>query len=478
MAFLLTDLATARHEDERIARSLHVDGVVEPGYRGGREIPVTYDNEVTGQRITATAYPVTLTVPEPRAGLPVALDVSRDNPGVVFLARDRRTWWSNLAAYGWLPLLPLAVVLLRLLRLRRVEWLLRNPGPTFAMLGSLHPPRRFAKRCDLGLHALDARPGAKPLCSLPVVTTGGAPVGEFGFRVEVKGSPRPGGTVVARAGEEVLWPAGPAYLRARGGRPDRIVDREPEDPGLSRSPSLWHREIPRVSWARTAAWPLLTLAGLAVLLAVTTLVTWSNRDDVERIDREGIEVLATLRDVNGSSSSVRLSYRLPGTDRDRLANVEVDRPEAFHVGWRYPLRVDREHPEDVHLLARPYDAAAPIGFVAVLAGIAAIVVGRRVAWWLAIFRVGRRGPWRAVDAWHLASREGDRVVALAMPGGRQVRCTVRLPERQATAALAVDRGWPVRIEAAGRLEPGEPVALRAGGRRLTVARLAGADVGS
>jgi hypothetical protein len=84
--------------------------------------------------------------------------------------------------------------------------------------------------------------------------------------------------------------------------------------------------------------------------------------------------------------------------------------------------------------------------------------------------VAAAGPWAPVDA--RARRPGP--AAKAMPGVSPagdpgVRCVVPVA---AEDAMALPAALVVSLEAAGALEPGEDVALRAGGRQVAVAGLA------
>ncbi len=90
---------------------------------------------------------------------------------------------------------------------RRSMRLVASDEGSFQMLAAPVRPRFFhAARTRLGLYPLDAKSGDLPVVSVPMIGDQAMPVRRT--TVLVKGSPRPGGAVVIRMGEQTLWPAG------------------------------------------------------------------------------------------------------------------------------------------------------------------------------------------------------------------------------------------------------------------------------
>jgi hypothetical protein len=85
------------------------------------------------------------------------------------------------------------------------ERLVASPAQAYAMEASM-TRRLFQFHPRLQLFPLDAPNGTRPVCEVPIIDRR---VRKGTFPVEVKGTPRASGRVVARAADgEILWPSG------------------------------------------------------------------------------------------------------------------------------------------------------------------------------------------------------------------------------------------------------------------------------
>ncbi|MDP9072003.1 MAG: hypothetical protein M3N68_12145 [Actinomycetota bacterium] len=457
-AFHLASVHGARTDGERAPRALPSEGTVEPGYAGGRQVPVRYHNTITGEQVDTTAYVWDARLlPEP--GQRVRIRVDPDDPDDVALAGDRVSVTANVGSDAPLVVLPLAVWAARRWSLRRTERLIATPAPTFAMLGAIAPPRRLGRRCELHLYPMDATARTPSLCAVPLLTTTGAPIGGPAFPVEVKGSPRPLGRVVARVGQVVLWPSSRGLAAASIPLPPRVAQPVPLPPAPPPAQPLRPER-----WWPTARRPLLALVGALVLLAGVTLTTLGNGQRVERLLREGVPVMARVTAADENADAVEVSYRLPGEERARTARAPADFPGDYRVGRRYPARVDPRVPSRLRLSDHPYDRVQPLLWAALPVLVAGACTVRRRWWWQRSRRLARTGPWHGAEAWLLDQADGPVEVALGPPGAAQARCTVRL---QGSGALEATSRQPVAV--AGHPEPGAFVVV-VGHRGLVAVR--------
>ncbi len=137
------------------------------------------------------------------------------------VARDW-VWWVAPAAVA---LLAAAFRWIGIMRARRMA---ADPGRAFAVFGIVAPAGRWRQGAVVDLYALDAAVGALPLCSVPVLTLGGAELDGLARRMEIKGRPRPFAWVVPSYNGHVLWPSGRARA-ATAERPFPRSDRVPEE---------------------------------------------------------------------------------------------------------------------------------------------------------------------------------------------------------------------------------------------------------
>jgi len=439
-----------------------VEGSVSERYRRGPDVPLVYDNPVTGQRleVTARVWDEDLW---PGPGAAVALRVDPGDPEHVFVAGDSYPTAANL----WWYLPPVALPLLawggRRWSLRRARRLLDAPEPSFAMTGAIGPAAAGGRRCHLDVYPLDAAPGAAPLCSVPVLTTGGAPLGPT-FPVEVKGGPRPLGRLVARHGDGLLWPGGRASLTASTPRP--AAPPSSADPRPIATVAAAAPVGPRSPFRRAARSELLVLACTLAVVALVAMVTLTNARQARSVERDGVPVLARVVAQNDADGVVLVAYRLAGEERDRRGTAAVDFPSDHPVDRLYPARVDPRRQATLRLLLEPYEAREPILWSLVPAVVAAAVVARRRMAWRRMRAVAGVGPWSPVDARVLPPTPGQAVVGLSRPGDPGPRCVVAVSTED---AARLSYAPVVSLEAAGVLEPGEDVAVRAGSRLLAVA---------
>jgi hypothetical protein len=461
-------LADARRGDAALARGPRAEGTVGDAYRGGSEVPVSYDNPVTGERVRTTTYVWDASL-FPDGGQRVPLEVHPDDPDTVRIAGDRFPLTANLPADAALVAVPLIAWAVRRWSLGRTEGLVAAPAPSFAMLAAVAPSGRFGRRLQLHLYPLDAAAGAPSLCAVPLLDTAGAPIGGPAFTVEVKGSPRPRGRVVARAGEAVLWPSGRGLMAGSLPRPPEVGEPVPLPPARTVPLPI----VPELAWRHAAGAHLVALAGLLALLVAVTVATTANSRRAERIERHGARVVAQVTGVDDDAGVLLVSYRLRGDERDRTGRASVDFPTEYDVGRRYPARVDPRLPTQLRLAKEPYDAVEPVAWASAPVLVAAALTLRHRRWWRRSHRLAAEGPWHRAVAWSLPSENVRDVVALGPPGARQARCTLRVARAEGRPWMSPAQPGPVQV--AGDPRPGELVAVWQGDRLLAVVGPAGAS---
>ena len=451
--FLVTeDLPASRPERADRPDEVAVDGRVVEETTGGA-LEVRYTHPVTEQEVTAEVYVWDADL-APGPGRPIRLVADRDDPLAASAAGDVRPWHANAAVYlAWLAGSALPA-LTRRYGVWRSERLAAALSPGFAMAGALTPSPRRRFRCDLHLYPLDAPEHALPVCTVAVLTTGGARLADQVFAVEAKGFPRPLGRVVARTGATILWPAGRASRRAVHPRPTGPV--RPVTPLAAAEPPAARRP----SGVVPALGPELgALAAYATVVAITVVVTLTNRADARVVATEGRPVVAEVVAHEGTDDTVVLRYDDGGATR--VTRAPADFATEYRKGTRYPVRLDPDDPDRARLDAEPYDAVEPVAWVALPAFAAAGLVSSRWRSWRRNRAVAAEGPW-----WAALARAGERsgeVVVTDLDGG--VVCGVMVRRQRS----AVPGGEPVPVVVAGEPEPGAPVALwRAGGRALPV----------
>lgn len=506
-ALPVLNLADERHrnrQDPASGAAVTVPGVAGEASPGG--IDVTYRNPVTGQEVE-TFVGFGGKVAEPAPGAAVTLVVDRDDPENLRLAGDEVPETLDLFSMALLLAAGLSWVTLRQVSVRRSERLAAGAGPAFAMIATIEPPRRLGRRPCLHLWPLDAGPDSPALCAVPVLTTGGLPVGGPAFPVEVKGSPRNLGRVVARAGSTLVWPASRCLLWSWARRGERVLSaaevaaattppfgteptpwptRDPASgtPGRVAPPPPLGAEVPAGSprpphrvrtgadWTGFAGGRPSVVIGLLMavtVLAVAVVTTAVHHAAADDLRQHGVEVVAEV--TRRRASSVEVRYRLPGEDRDRTGTVPVDVPGDQKIGLRLPAHVDPRRPERFRFARDPYDAREPVLWAAVpLTGLLAVLVRRRRLW-TASARLAERGRWRPATAQrNTANPSVAAVWGPPAPDGAD-------PWVAAEVRLGGGDGWclaPGRphgtfdVEVAGGWDPGDAVALRHQGRLLTV----------
>ncbi len=215
-ALFVADVVETQRKDRTFDRGLRVTGTITQGWDGGQDVEVVYRHPETGEEVGATTV-VWDSDRLPRSAGPVALEVSRSDPTDVALAGDRVPATANLLEYLPWTLLPFVIWAVRARTVRATERMMASPAVGYVMLAAASPPGRWGLRWRLHLYPADAGPETPPVCTIPLVDR--AARGAT-FPVEVKGSPRPFGRVVARRREDgaVLWPSGRA-LRTVGSAP-------------------------------------------------------------------------------------------------------------------------------------------------------------------------------------------------------------------------------------------------------------------
>ncbi|MGH9178045.1 MAG: hypothetical protein ACRD0N_05770, partial [Acidimicrobiales bacterium] len=210
-AFVIEDLPASRPARLDPAEEVALDGRV-LGRAPGDSVEVGYFHPTTEQEVEAEVHVWDGDLVPERGGT-LRLIVRRDDPLSAAAAGDAMPLTANLGGYAILVAGACLPAAMRRFFVWRTERLAGAEAPSFAMAATLTPHRRRF-RCDLHLYPLDAAEQAPPVCTVAVLTTGQARIGSQVFPVEVKGSPRPLGRVVARSGAAILWPAGRAGRRS------------------------------------------------------------------------------------------------------------------------------------------------------------------------------------------------------------------------------------------------------------------------
>lgn len=441
--------------------ALRVEAVVQTVDAGS--VDIAYDNPLTGQRVE-TSVPVGTGIDSPAEGARLNVAVDRADPENVRLAGHRPAPGFEGVALALLLGLPLLWCAIRWWSVHAAERLAGRPAaPTFAMVGALAAPRRVGRRPCLHLWPLDSPPGAEALCAVPVLVSGGLPVGTA-FPVEVKGSPRSFGRVVARAGDTVLWPAA-RTLRAPWVRRPPHVDATPTtlDPPLTGGAADTRPRA--IGFPAAHSQVCFGLAASVVLLLAVGTVTLINRGRADDLYRHGTGVIAEVTKRGGSSVTVR--YTRPGETTVRTGRVPVDWPDDQKIGLKLPAVVDPGDGARLRFLRERYDAAEPIVGAACPAIMFAALLLAQLRTWRASGRVAARGPWRAVTA---RRRVGSQLTYLALSSGAETATAleVRIPFVSVGPLGARTGGAPIRLEMAGDPDPGSPIALRHSGRLLPV----------
>ncbi|MGE3620862.1 MAG: hypothetical protein AB7L84_10420 [Acidimicrobiia bacterium] len=427
------DLPVSHHGTVDPAHAVVVDGtVVRPTYPG----KVRYEHPVTGRTVEVGVDLWSTDLPG--VGRPVRLRVDRRNPLSVAVDGDRPGWWVNLPLY--LAAAGLAVVpgATRAFGRRRTRRLVASPSPGFRMLGALS--RTWPGRARLHLYPADAPAESPPLCSIRVLDTAQAPFG-VAFPVEVKGSPRPMGRVVARVGPRIAWPVGRALRTASHPRPAAVVEAR----GLAPAAAPTATAGPLLDGLRPLAPPLAVALAALVLAAGTAVVTADNQARAQAVLREGRPVLGEVTGRESGDTIVVL--RVEDGDGELTTRAPATYADQLPLGMVYPLRLDPSDPARAVLEMQPYDRATPVGWAA--AGAVA------AAWWAAW-----RWRWQRLGRRSAAGGPFAGATARTVEGGG-MRSTVHLldPDGRPVAEVRTTRPLDGPVTLAGGATPGGPVAL-------------------
>ena len=377
VAFALTlvavDAVDARRLDRTFDRGHRVSGSIGSAWDGGRNVEVRYVHPETGDEVRAATF-VWDAGRLPAAPGPVELEVSRTDPTQVVLAGDRRPVTANLVEYLPWALFPFAIWAVRRRAQRASEALVASGVIAYAMVAAASPPGALGLRWRLQLYPADADPAAPPVCSVPLIEPPFAP---GPFPVEVKGSPRPFGRVVARAGDgAVLWPAGRA-LRSSGSAPARQAEGQAEA-GRDR----------RAANGMMAAGALVLLAGL-VGASVGTFA-----EDV-RARHQLVTATATgSAPAAGGRFDVSVAYEWDGAAYE--GTVTASEPSA--AGTELAVRVDPESPARVWSTAEdrpPGTTGGALAGFGIVSGMGLVLGG-------AVLRARQSagaGRWRGARSW-------------------------------------------------------------------------------
>jgi hypothetical protein len=456
------DTITSRHSDERFDTGPTAVAEVEDDVAGGGAVVVSFVHPELDAPIRTVAE-LWSVEPPPEPGTEVPIEIDRDDPTRVALAGDRRRPTAALGFEIGLAAVPLVFFFGRVIGVRRTETLVRARGPSFSMLGALRSSGRVRPHVVLDLYPLDTAAGGTPICSVPLLHTAAAPLGRS-YRVEVKGSPRPLGRVVARLGNDtLLWPRGRASWGAAPWSVDPALPRTGSPVTIAVGPM---EQLDRPKWTnRWASFPpvlAMTLAGTVALGLLVSVSSVFNRSQAAGADRSPIVVMGEVVDRNPGFAEITVRYRPPDADVDVDVDavLVVDDDDLHPDGSTVALRVDPDDPANVRLASEPYNMVVPL----VWGWLPAFGAGLATGAWLSVVGRNRRAArsgWRRAAGWRLA---GTDLIALAHPDAATASCVARLPSGSA-------RNWPVDhgsrdAHVAGSMTPGDAIAVRIGDRAV------------
>ena len=230
---------------------------------------------------------------------------------------------------------------------RRQRALAADESTAFSMLAAIHHSR-LSIVPRLSLYALDSVAGDRPVCTIRLADIRVDGPENACFPVEVKGIPRPTGSVVVRAADTVLWPRGRALVAARHQRPSRVGAAEL---GTARNVRQF------LTWLAVCG-----VCGLAVT-ATVALVSAHGARVTDKWVSDGRRAVATIASRN--ERSVNVDVVVDGdTGPAVLMAAPVDYPDEYDPGQKYPAVVNEDGLR-VRLLAEPYDAIEPILWAAI-----------------------------------------------------------------------------------------------------------------
>ena len=414
--------------------------MVASGYIAGRHVvPVEYVHPVTHQLVDVKIVIVNdSALPQPHAQLTVAADPA--NPDSAVIPGDGDDLQEIVV--GWIVMVgaALAAAAARWIAIARTERLIRTSRPSFAMLAALSSKGRVRHRVECSLYALDAAPGAGPVCTFPVLTSSGLPIDGPAFPVDVRGRPLPGGLLVARADDHIIRPVRRPLTRGKRPRPavlsDVVAPQQVDAPveDMVRTAPLWR------------CFDALAVIGLVSAVLITAIAVPRiivGADRVERLQRVGRAVVVELESKNDTTLTVR--YQPPTGPAVLLS---TDGSYERIIGRRYPAHIDASN--HVRLDADPYDWGLPVGFLVTWWGLVALVVWPGIRWWRDARRAARTGPWYEVRGGFDGS-SGPYLVTMRTEteaGGHVAACRAH-PRHAGTQSSMI----------AGTLDPGEAFAI-------------------
>jgi hypothetical protein len=320
---------------------------------GDGELTVDYYHPQVRQLISSrlTSEPDDLVRSAPGTSIDVVYDP--DDPYHLHRAGSPpRPDSGSRPALVMLALSPFLLFVLRLWSNRQFVALAASDAPTLRMFAARIRLRRrwlwtgdeitTRRRMRLALYPLDAPENARPACVIRVHSAVPVPLAGA-FLVDVKGSPRPGGRVVLRFGEAVLWPRSRALLTASWRRP-AFVD-NPISMTVPHTPSglvTTLITIAAVVWAIGAA-----IAGVvAVPRAHQSTAAAQNR----------VTVVAEV--VGQKSQGVEVRFRLAESG-EFTAVAPINRPSDAPIGNVYPALAESDG-SAIRLRMAPYDWRTPV----------------------------------------------------------------------------------------------------------------------
>jgi hypothetical protein len=423
---------TARRHWPRVTATAAKD--LQPG---SHKLVLAYRHPVTDEAVTATVVVVNNSLlPAPGGSMVIAADP--ENPDHIVVPGDGDEIPSVLIGTFIIGGVVAAAAIARWWSVRKIEHLVSSPHPSFAMVGALSTSGILRRRVALALYPVDAHAGRAPVCTVPVLTTGGLPIDGPCFPVEVRGRPVPGGAVVARSDDVVLWPLRRPATRGSLPRPTVVADAPPrlsstDRPAVVRAPSLW-RVLNRPRG--------FMLIPAAIAIVAVPAVVWSHQREAAAIYDHGLAVRARVV-AKIDSSHVSVAYRRAESDVDTLA-VAPARARHRAIGRLYPAHVDASDSGRIRLDADRYNATEPLAWVAVFVLVVLLAVAPLIRWQRAARSLEKSGSW----CWgRLTVAKHHGTVSAAAGTGWAVAARVDMSASPLTTAVWV----------AGSFDPGAPV---------------------
>jgi hypothetical protein len=253
----------------------------------------------------------------------------------------------------------------------------------FRMLAVIHRGR-WSVVPRLSLYPLDAGAGESSVCTVRLADISARSCGSGVDEVEVKGLPRPGGRVVVRRDDVILWPRGRALVsEGQHGLASNASQAPPFAPPTGQpSPGpVWHPSINRARerhpWYALRWVALAAAAGVVITLVVASVAIARGRA-TDRWTAAGLPAVATIADRDDTDFTVAVDVAIDGEPAAaRSMMAPVDFPEEYEEGHRYPAVVSADF-SHVRLLVEPYDRVEPILWFAIPTAILLWHLGRRL----------------------------------------------------------------------------------------------------